>query len=99
MSLQGPGYARSPGIHSPAQIAGWQLVTDAVHTAGGRIFLQLWHAGRVSHPALKIDGERTVAPSEIAAFGHAYTPDARPPLVKPRSLATEEISQKHLYQS
>lgn len=92
VSLQGRGYAKSPGIHSLKQIAGWQLVTNAVHAAGGRIFLQLWHAGRVSHPLLQPDGALPVAPSEIAAEGHAYTADGRPPLVTPRSLETDEIS-------
>ena len=92
VSLQGRGYARSPGIHSPEQIAGWQLVTDTVHAAGGRIFLQLWHAGRTSHPALQENGALPVAPSAIAAEGHAYTPNGRPPMVMPRALKTEEIS-------
>ena len=91
ISLQGRGYAHSPGIHSPEQIAGWQLVTDAVHAAGGQIFLQLWHAGRTSHPALQENGALPVAPSAIAAEGHAYTPDGRPSLVTPRALETKEI--------
>jgi N-ethylmaleimide reductase len=92
VSLQGRGYARSPGIHSPEQIAGWKLVTHAVHAAGGRIFLQLWHAGRTSHPLLQPNGDLPVAPSAIAPEGHAYTPDGRPPFVTPRALETEEIS-------
>ena len=50
VSPQGVGYIRTPGIHSPEQVAGWRVVTDAVHQAGGRIFAQLWHVGRVSHP-------------------------------------------------
>lgn len=93
VSSQGRGYARSPGIHSPEQIAGWQLVTDAVHAAGGRIFLQLWHAGRTSHPALQENKALPVAPSAIAAVGHAYTPEGRPPMVTPRALETEEITR------
>lgn len=91
VSQQGRGYAHSPGIHSSEQIAGWQFVTDAIHSAGGRIFLQLWHAGRTSHPALQENGALPVAPSEIAAEGHAYTPDGRPLMVIPRALKTEEI--------
>ena len=91
ISLQGRGYARSPGIHSAKQIAGWQLVTEAVHAAGGRIFLQLWHGGRTSHPDIQEDGALPVAPSAIAAAGHAYTPKGRPDLVTPRALSTEEI--------
>ena len=50
VSPQGVGYVRTPGIHSPSQVAGWKKVTEAVHKAGGKIFLQLWHVGRVSHP-------------------------------------------------
>jgi N-ethylmaleimide reductase len=92
VSPTGRGYVRSPGIHSPEQVAGWQNVTDAVHQAGGRIFLQLWHAGRTSHPALQPNGELPVAPSEIAPEGHAYTPDGRPPFATPRALETEEIA-------
>ena len=61
VSPQGRGYTRSPGIHSPEQVVGWRLVTDAVHTAGGRIFLQLWHAGRTSHPALQENSALPVA--------------------------------------
>ena len=90
--LQGRGYAHSPGIHTPEQIEGWRLVTDAVHDAGGRIFLQLWHAGRTSHPELQPNGGLPVAPSAIAAEGHAYTfNNGRPDMVAPRALETEEI--------
>ena len=91
VSLQARGYDRSPGIHSAEQIAGWRLVTDAVHQAGGVIFLQLWHAGRTSHPAIQPNHELPVAPSAIAAEGHAYVPDGRPDLVVPRALETSEI--------
>ena len=94
VSLQGRGYAHSPGIHTPEQIEGWQLVTDAVHAAGGRIFLQLWHAGRTSHPELQPNGGLPVAPSAIAAEGHAYTfNNGRPDMVAPRALETEEIPE------
>ena len=92
VSLQARGYAHSPGIHSSEQIEGWKLVTNAVHKQGGRIFLQLWHAGRTSHPDIQPDGALPVAPSAIAASGHAYTPNGRPDLVAPRALETEEIS-------
>ncbi len=61
VSPQGVGYIRTPGMHSPAQVAGWRKVTDAVHKAGGRIFAQLWHVGRVSHPDFH-NGELPVAP-------------------------------------
>jgi N-ethylmaleimide reductase len=55
VSMQGQGYAWTPGIHSRERVEGWRLVTDAVHEAGGRIFLQLWHVGRISHPSLQPD--------------------------------------------
>ncbi len=66
ISPVGKGYAWTPGIYSPEQIAGWRLTTDAVHEAGGVIFLQLWHVGRFSHPSLQPGGQRPVGPSEIA---------------------------------
>src|SRR5262249_51995341 len=62
VSPQGVGYIRTPGIHSAEQVAGWRKVTDAVHRAGGKIFLQLWHVGRISHPDFH-DGALPVAPS------------------------------------
>jgi N-ethylmaleimide reductase len=91
VSPQGVGYPATPGIHSPEQIAGWQLVTDAVHQQGGRIFLQLWHVGRISHPSLQPDGQLPVAPSAIAATGEAMTYEGMKPFVTPRALETEEI--------
>jgi hypothetical protein len=63
IAQQGQGYAWTPGIHSREQVEGWRLVTDAVHMAGGLIFLQLWHVGRISHPSLQPDGMLPVAPS------------------------------------
>ena len=59
------GYPRTPGIHSPEQIAGWRKVTDAVHAAGGRIAIQLWHVGRISHPDLQPGGAAPVGPSAL----------------------------------
>ncbi|KRG67579.1 N-ethylmaleimide reductase [Stenotrophomonas chelatiphaga] len=69
ISPQGQGYAWTPGIHSPAQIEGWRAVTDAVHAAGGRIFAQLWHVGRVSHVALQPDNAAPVSSSALQAEG------------------------------
>ena len=66
ISPYGKGYAFTPGIYSPEQVAGWKLVTDAVHAEGGTIYLQLWHVGRFSHPSLQPGGLRPVAPSAIA---------------------------------
>ena len=67
------GYARIPGLFSPEQVAGWKLVTSAVHKAGGRIFVQLMHTGRVSHPGNLPAGARVLAPSAVAAPGTMYT--------------------------
>jgi N-ethylmaleimide reductase len=91
VSPQGLGYPGTPGIHSAGQIAGWRLVTDAVHGAGGRIFLQLWHVGRISHPSLQPGGALPVAPSAIAAAGQAWTLDGMKPYVAPRALDTAEL--------
>jgi N-ethylmaleimide reductase len=92
VSPQGQGYPGTPGIHSAAQVAGWKLVTDAVHRAGGRIFLQLWHVGRISHPALQPGGALPVAPSALAPAGQAWTLDGMKPYVTPHALETAEIA-------
>lgn len=82
---------REPGIHSEAQVAGWRLVTDAVHAAGGRIFLQVWHGGRACHPLLN-DGAQPVAPSALAiANDEVHTPQGKQPYVVPRALADAEL--------
>jgi N-ethylmaleimide reductase len=82
---------KEPGIHSPAQVAGWKLVTDAVHAAGGRIFLQIWHGGRATHPLLN-GGQQPVAPSAIAiANEEVHTPQGKQPYVLPRALSDEEL--------
>jgi N-ethylmaleimide reductase len=91
VSPQGVGYPGTPGIHTDAQVEGWRRVTDAVHRAGGRIFLQLWHVGRISHPSLQPDGVLPVAPSAIAAEGEAFTPRGLQPFVVPRALEVAEI--------
>jgi 2,4-dienoyl-CoA reductase-like NADH-dependent reductase (Old Yellow Enzyme family) len=84
------GYAETPGIWSDEQVEGWKLVTSAVHAAGGRIFLQLWHVGRISDPIF-LNGALPVAPSAIAAEGHVSLVRPERPYVTPRALATEEI--------
>jgi N-ethylmaleimide reductase len=91
VSQQGLGYLDTPGIHSAAQVAGWRLVTDAVHAAGGRIVLQLWHVGRISHPSLQPGGALPVAPSAVRPEGKAYTPNGGEAFVTPRALETAEI--------
>ncbi|MGE5026866.1 MAG: alkene reductase [Betaproteobacteria bacterium] len=85
------GYPATPGIHSPEQIAGWKQVTDAVHGRGGRIFLQLWHCGRISHPSLLPDNALPVAPSAIRPQGEVFTYQGPQPFVTPRALETGEI--------
>ena len=90
VSAQGIGYSDTPGIWSPEQVEGWKLATRAVHEAGGRIFLQLWHVGRVSHPSF-LDGALPVAPSAIAPAGHVSQIRPETPYVVPRALAREEL--------
>jgi N-ethylmaleimide reductase len=96
VSMQGQGYAWTPGIHSREQVEGWRLTTEAVHAQGGLIFLQLWHVGRISHPVLQPDGMLPVAPSAIQPAGEAFTANERGeaamlPFVTPRALETVEI--------
>jgi N-ethylmaleimide reductase len=88
---QGKGYPGTAGIHSAAQIAGWTLVTDAVHAKGGKIFLQLWHVGRVTHPALLPAGMTPVAPSAMAPHGAVNIGTGKVPYVTPHPLIAEEI--------
>jgi N-ethylmaleimide reductase len=90
VSPQGVGYIRTPGIHSAEQVAGWRHVTDAVHRAGGKIFAQLWHVGRISHPDFH-DGALPVAPSAIAADGEVFTTRGRTKMVTPRALELHEL--------
>ncbi|PXW17637.1 alkene reductase [Paraburkholderia caballeronis] len=87
---QGVGYAATPGIWSQEQVEGWKLVTDAVHKAGGHIFLQLWHVGRVSDPVF-LDGQLPVAPSAIAPQGHVSLVRPQRGYVTPRALELDEI--------
>jgi N-ethylmaleimide reductase len=91
VSPQGLGYPATPGIHSPEQVEGWRSITDAVHAQGGRIFLQLWHVGRISHPDLQPDSALPVAPSAIAPAGEAATYEGMKPFVIPRALELAEI--------
>jgi N-ethylmaleimide reductase len=90
VSPQGVGYIRTPGMHSQAQVAGWKKITDAVHAAGGKIFAQLWHVGRVSHPAFH-NGELPIAPSALPVEGEAFTNNGRVKIVTPRALALNEL--------
>lgn len=88
----GQGMPATPGIHTEAQVAGWRGVTEAVHARGGRIFLQLWHVGRISHSSHQPGGGLPVAPSAVAPKGEAMTADfTRVPFETPRALETAEI--------
>src|SRR6202041_236136 len=92
ISVQAHGYPQMPGMHSDEQVAGWRLVTDAVHAKGGRIVLQIVHHGRWSHSSYNPDGSLPVAPSAIAPPGRAYTPAFEQlPYETPRALETSEL--------
>jgi N-ethylmaleimide reductase len=90
VSPQGVGFYRTPGIYSPEQVAGWKNVTGAVHRAGGKIFLQLWHVGRMSHPDF-LGGELPVAPSALPVEEEIHTPLGKKRIPVPRALETGEI--------
>lgn len=92
VSPKGTGYVFTPGIHTQEQARGWKVVTDAVHQAGGRIFSQIWHTGRVSHPLLQPNGEVPLAPSPIQADTMVFTPNGFEPAAVPRELALDEIT-------
>jgi N-ethylmaleimide reductase len=96
VSMQGQGYAWTPGIHSREQVEAWRRITDAVHQAAGLMFCQLWHVGRISHPALQPDNMLPVASSAIIPAGKAFIENERGegtlvPFVRPRALEIEEM--------
>lgn len=91
ISPEGKGYLATPGIYTDAQVAAWKKVTDAVHEAGGKIVVQLWHVGRISHTSLQPDGQQPVAPSAITADMKTFTANGFEPTSEPRALGTEEI--------
>ena len=91
ISPLGQGYLDTPGIYSQAQIDAWRKVTDAVHARGGRIVLQLWHVGRISHTSLLPDGEVPVAPSALRANGKTFTEKGFEDVSEPRALRLDEI--------
>ncbi len=90
ISPQGYGWLGAPGIWNDAHVEGWKLVTKAVHAKGGRIFLQLWHMGRIAHPDFQ-EGALPVAPSAIAAMGKTNTPLGKKDYVTPRAMEPDEI--------
>ncbi|NTJ66863.1 alkene reductase [Agrobacterium rhizogenes] len=87
----GKGYVRTPGVETEEQLKAWKVVVDAVHKAGGRIFMQLMHTGRISHPLLLPNGELPVAPSAIRPNGQAWTNEGQKDFVTPRALSLAEI--------
>jgi N-ethylmaleimide reductase len=91
VSQQGQGYQDTPGIYSKEQVAGWRKVTKRVHERGGRIFIQLWHVGRISHVSLQQDNQAPVAPSAIRANGKTFVNGTFAEVSEPRALTTEEI--------
>jgi N-ethylmaleimide reductase len=91
ISAQAVGYMNSPGIYSQQQIDGWKPVTNAVHDKDGKIFLQLWHVGRISHPLVQPNNQLPVSASAIKANGIINTPDGHKEMVVPRALETNEI--------
>jgi len=91
VSPQGIGYVGTPGMYTEDMVEGWKRVTDTVHAAGGRIFLQLWHVGRNSHPEF-LGGELPVAPSAIGYEGEVHTPSGEKSVPTPRALGLAEIS-------
>ena len=90
VSPMGVGFVRTPGIYSTEQVEGWTGVTDAVHNAGGKIFLQLWHVGRVSHPDF-LGGELPVAPSALPVNEEIHVPAGKKPIPLPRALEEREV--------
>jgi len=90
ISPMGHGYPLLPGIYTDAQVAGWKKVTDAVHAKGGKIVIQLWHVGRISHPTL-LNGATPVAPSAVKPAGKAFTFNGLVDYVEPRALDASEL--------
>ncbi len=93
ISPEGLGYPDTPGIYSAEQIAGWRRVTDAVHAEAGKMFLQLWHVGRISHPSMQPGGQLPVAPSAIKPAGQAATYEGPQDFVSPRALRLDELAR------
>src|SRR5258708_35608185 len=91
VSQQGQGYQDTPGIYSKEQVAGWRKVTDRVHEREGRIFIQIWHVGRISHTSLQPGGGAPVAPSAIPARGKTFVNNTFTETSEPRALAPDKI--------
>ncbi len=92
VSERAVGYINTAGINSKEQIEGWRKVTDAVHEEDGKIFIQLWHVGRMSHPDFH-DGKKPLAPSAVNPHSQSYTPEGFKDTVEPKAMTTEEVKQ------
>jgi N-ethylmaleimide reductase len=92
-AAMGKGYVRTPGIETDAQVTAWKRVTEAVHARGGRLFMQLMHCGRISHPSLLPEGAQPVAPSAIKPAGQTWTASGLRDFVTPRALSVAEIAE------
>lgn len=93
ISPMGKGYVNTPGIHSPEQVRAWHRIVDSVHKSGGRIFLQLWHVGRISHSSLLPNGAHPVAPSAIRANSHTHIATGPAPVSEPVALTASGIKE------
>ncbi len=91
VSPEGKGYVDTPGIHDDAHVAAWRRITDTVHAGGGRVFLQLWHVGRISHVSLLPDGQAPVAPSAIRAKAQTFNAEGMQDVSEPRALEAVEL--------
>lgn len=92
VSERAVGYINTPGIHSQEQVEGWKKVTERVHDKGGKIFIQLWHVGRISHPDFH-NGDLPLAPSALNANVTVYTPEGEKDTVTPKAMSKEDINQ------
>ena len=91
ISAEGQGYLDTPGLYSPAQVAAWRLITDAVHSAGGKIVVQLWHVGRISHVSLQPNGQAPVSSTSRRAAGKTFTAAGFEEVSEPRALRLDEL--------
>lgn len=92
VSERAVGYINTPGIHTEEQVEGWKKVTEAVHEEGGKIFIQLWHCGRISHPKFH-NGDKPLAPSAVNPEEKVYTPDGFEQTVEPQEMSLQEIQE------
>ena len=93
ISPMGKGYSNTPGIHSPEQVRGWSRIVESVHNSGGRIFLQLWHVGRISHTSLLPNNAQPVAPSAIRANSHTHIATGSAQVSEPVALTASGIKE------